>query len=265
MSQYQFGPGRLWIKQLSDVNGVALTVPLVKRVGAVQEVSLDIERAVKELHGGSWLPLEEGSGPGKISGKVKFAQHQANVVNMTMASGIAGPVTGQKIVAYDEKHTIPAATPWTVTIAPPATGTFDMDMGVRYANGTQLTRVGSAPTLAGTYSVIEPPTASPGVYTFTTGDQGLVVYMDYRYVLSTAGYLVSLTQQEIGGAAVFEIDYQGRYGGKWCLMSIYNAKSTKLSYASKIDNWNIPEFDFSVFEPTGITGVSVMDMYFAEL
>lgn len=75
----------------------------------------------------------------------------------------------------DEAQTIPAGSPYTITLSP-SYGSFANDEGVKFAsNGAALTKVTSAPA-AGQYSV-----SSAGVYTFNSADTGKGVLISYSF------------------------------------------------------------------------------------
>jgi len=69
-----------------------------------------------------------------------------------------------------ETQTIPASTPWRVTVS--KSTMFSCDQQVSFAGGAALTRVTGAPT-AGQYSV------AAGVYTFAAADAGKAVTIGY--------------------------------------------------------------------------------------
>lgn len=252
-----FGPGAVWVKGLTDITGATITTGIPRRINQVQEFSLDIERSSKPAHGENWIQLAAAGGPGKISGKCKFLGLSAAPLNEHFFGLSGQPTTGQSLVAVDQSNAIPA-TPFTVTIAPPNSGTFAADLGVRNkADGTVFVRVASAPT-AGQYSVNE----GTGVYTFASADNvsGITVVIDYRYTVAASGAGISVTQQPIGAAPSYELTFRGLYLAKQIVIVASNVVSDKLAWASKLDNWSMPEFDFTVFEPTGIVGNSALSI-----
>lgn len=77
-----------------------------------------------------------------------------------------------------EPWTVPA-TPFQVTVLQPL-GIWCRDNGVVYASsGVSLTPVASAPT---TGQYIPPPDATPGLYTFSTGDTGAELLISYSFI-----------------------------------------------------------------------------------
>jgi hypothetical protein len=252
-----FGPGQAWLKMLFDINGVAVTPPTPRRFDVVQSVSFDFEFTNKPMHGEGVIAIHQGRSPGKLSGKIKFGGFTATPINMAM-TGITGePLSGQQDVAEAETHTIPA-TPYQVTIAPPSSGTFVEDLGVRKPDGTPYLRVTSGPT-TGQYSVNE----SSGVYTFAAADTTFVVYIDYVYSVTT-GAQVQFQQQFTGSLPLFELRWRGLYNGAQTMWYVPYCTSPKLSTASALDNWNYPELDFEVVEPSGIIGTAAVVGNFAQ-
>lgn len=77
----------------------------------------------------------------------------------------------------DEANTIPAAAPYTITVAAPY-GSWGQDDGVSFTvTGTALVRVGNSITpTTGQYSV------NDGTYTFAAADTGLAVLISYSFI-----------------------------------------------------------------------------------
>ena len=109
-------------------------------------------------------------------------------------------------------------------------------------DGTVLTRV-ATPTVAGTYSV-----STAGVYTFAAGDASLNMKIDYLFSTAVApGSNFTINNQLLGVAPVFSVVFNGRYNGKQGTVELLQNVSSKLTLATKLEDWTIPEFDFSCF------------------
>jgi hypothetical protein len=126
---------------------------------------------------------------------------------------------------------------------------------VRYtATGLPLIRVASGPTL-GQYSV----NTSTGVYTFSTGDQGTnVVQISYTYTISASGTQLNIKNQLMGFAPTIQILLNTVYNGSQFSVLLYSVVSSKLTIATKQEDFIIPEFDFEAF--ANAAG-QVIDMY----
>src|SRR5215469_4599212 len=158
--QAGFGSGSLWGVITQFVDGTTPTNPTIVKVGTLQEWALDVQWDLKQLYGSYDSPVAIGRGKAKYPLKFKFAQLNSNMLQAFIFGVPGQPTTGETLMAEDESHSIPGSSPYTVTIAPPNSGTFVADWGVRYASsGLTLTKVASSPA-AGQYSV------SAGVYTF---------------------------------------------------------------------------------------------------
>jgi len=130
--------------------------------GTLQDVSVDFSFSVKQLMGQFQFPVAVARGAGKISGKAKFANIDGPTLNQIFFGNALA--TGQKLWSYNEGATVPAASPYTATVA--NAGSFDENLGVAYASsGLQLTQVATSPA-QGQYSV------AAGVYTFNSADSG---------------------------------------------------------------------------------------------
>lgn len=80
MAQYMFGSGTL------TVAGQA--------VGVLQEVTLDISFTVKSLMGQNQFPVDVARGPGKITGKAKYANIHGSLVAAALGTtATSGDVT----------------------------------------------------------------------------------------------------------------------------------------------------------------------------
>lgn len=244
---FHFGSGTLWGYPVAG-NLAANPTPI--KFGTLQDVNLEISGALKELYGQNQFAEAVARGKCKITGKAKFAQILGKHVNdlffgQTMNSG-------QKLTALDEAQSVPAVSPYTVTVT--NSGQFIDDWGVRYsATGLPLTKVTSAP-VQGQYSV------NSGVYTFAAADAGVAVLISYRYS-SAAGVQLNIRQQLMGFAPTFQILLNEQYAGKQANLLLYSCVAEKLSWATKNEDFLVPEFDFEAFSNAG---GQVMDLYLAE-
>ena len=185
------------------------------------------------------FPIAAARGAGKVSGKAKFANLDGPVFN-TIFFGNA-PATGQKLWSYNEGATV-ASSPYPASVASAAN--FDADLGVVYvSSGLQLARVASSPS-AGQYSV------AAGVYSFSSGDAGKALLITYSYAQATGGSKAVINNKLMGVAPTFQIDFYdvnpNIAGAQWSLR-LYSCISTKLSLASKLEDFTIPELDFEAF------------------
>lgn len=238
MAQYGFGSGILWGVQSSNAAGAAIANPTPVRFGVLQDVSIDLSFTNKELHGGSQFPLAIGRGQGKIQGKAKFGQVNGALVNSLFFGQTL--TVGQSLVANGEAATVPAATPWQITVANATT--FAENLGVRYSStGLPLTVVASAPAV-GQYTV-----SAAGLYTFSTGDANAAVLIDYRYTAASTGSQITISNQLMGYAPQFAADLLVPYGGKSMVLRLNACIGSKLSFMTKLDDFTIPEFDFEAF------------------
>ena len=237
--EYHFGTGVLTGTQLTTFDGTAIVNPSPIQFGAIQDVTIDISAEVKTLHGQNQFPLAVGRGKAKITGKAKFAQINGALLNdlffgQTKSNGILGQV-------IEATGALIPATPFIITPTVPSAGTWTYDLGVKDANGLPMTRVASAPT-TGQYSV------SAGAYTFAAADTGLRVFISFAYsATSTAAKKSTVVNVLMGQAPTFQADFVNSYGGKLITMKLYACVGTKLAFATKLDDFMVPEFDFEAF------------------
>jgi hypothetical protein len=240
---YSFGAG-----VLIGTNTAANSTP--QNFGTLQEVSLDFSFAVKELTGSYQFPVAIARGVGKIAGKAKAATLNGAIFNSIFFGQTLA--TGSTLTAYNEVGTI---TTNTVTVANAAT--FVTDLGVyNSATGLPLTKVASAPT-TGQYSVV----TTTGVYTFAAADSAIVPLISYTYTSATLGKKMTISNQLIGTTPIFSAAFTSTYLNKQMTFTLNQCTASKLNFATKLEDFVIPEFDFSVFaDASGTIGT----MSFAE-
>ena len=239
--QLAFGAGALWGNR-TDATGSGIGPD---QFGILQDVQIDWDWQTKELWGQFQFPVDIARGQGKISGKAKFARIFGAIYGDLFFGQI--PATGQLTVSENEAATVPAITPYTVTVAN-AASYFD-DLGVYYATGAaagnRFTRVTTA-SAAGQYSV----NLSTGIYTFAAADAGASLLISYLYTASSGKKLV-LTNQLMGSTPTFKATFyttktvQGTPAGITLVLNACTAM--KLTIPTTTDGYTIEEFDFSAF------------------
>ena len=162
------------------------------------------------------------------------------VVSKTSTTVVISPVAAGAVGSGDTISFTPA-------LVAANAATFVQDLGVYYANnGTPLTYVTSAPT-QGQYTV-----NSQGGYGFATADVGAAVLINYIYNSSTSGNSIAGTNLLMGTTPTFQLVFNQLYRGKQTVLTLYSCTSSKLNFATKIDDYMIPEFDFMAFaDPSG--------------
>jgi hypothetical protein len=246
---FLFGSGILWGTPLTDAAGAAIANPTPLIFGTLQDTELDIKFELKQLHGQNQFAVAVGRGKGSISGKAKMADIRAGFLE-TIVFGVSGSA-GLTSMVYDTVGTAVPTTPFQVTVTPPSSGTFGADLGViDSTTGRALTRVASAPA-AGQYTV-----TAGGQYTFNTGDQGKVMYINYRYTAtSTVARRMSITNLPMGYAPSFRADFYGPYQGKSAVLTLNSCISEGFKMGSKNDDFTVPEVGFQAFaDASGVIG-----------
>ena len=247
--QLAFGAGALWGNR-TDVTGSGIGPD---QFGILQDVQLDWDWQTRELWGQFQFPIDIARGQGKITGKAKFARIFGAIYGDLFFGQT--PASAQLTVSENEAATVPATTPYTVTVANAAT--FIDDLGVYYAAGgnagNRFTRV-TTPSAACQYSV----NLATGIYTFAAADAGAALLVSYAYTMTTGKKLV-ITNQLVGTTPVFKATFYtvkttgGAPGG--LTLALNACTATKLSLPTKIDDYEIQEFDFSAFaDATGTIG-----------
>jgi hypothetical protein len=129
------------------------------------------------------------------------------------------------------------------------------DLGVSYAaTGLALTKVASSPA-AGQYSF------SGTAYTFAAADAGAAVLLAYTYTASSTGNRTALANAVMGSGPTFQAVFSETFNGKAATLQLNACVATKLSFATKNDNFTIPELDFSAY---GDSSQNIGTLSFAE-
>lgn len=204
--------------------------------GALQDISAELSRSVKMLYGQFQQPLAIGGGELKASLKAKMGYINASLY-ADVFYGVSKS-TGTTKLSANEAGTVPAATPYTITVANSAT--FSKDLGVTYAGGNALTKVASSPA-QGQYSV------SAGVYTFAAADAGASVLISYEYTNATSGNTISVGTIQQGVQPIITVDLYRGYNGTGERHRFWAAVCSKLTAPTKMADFAIAEMDFEAF------------------
>lgn len=239
MPLYGFGAGALWGTPLTDAAGNAIAVPTPVLFGVLQDVSVDISGDIKELYGQNQFAEAVARGKTKISCKAKFGRINGLLLNslffgQTLSSGVVADY-------YDTTGALIPTTPFTITPTVPSSGTWARDLGVRNSIGNPMTAVASGPA-TGQYSY------AAGVYTFAAADTGQTMFISFGYTAtSTVAKNQIVSNVAMGAAPSFRADLSCGFSGGYTNCSLFKGVATKLSFATKQDDFLIPELDFSAF------------------
>ena len=234
-----FGTGMLFGTPLTDANGNAIANPTPVQFGTLQDVSSDISFEIKKLYGNLQFPVGIGRGKGSATFKAKAANLNGSLLNniifgQTLTSGITSDV-------LDTAGSLIPTTPFQITPTVPNAGTWSADLGVLNATGVPMIRVASAPA-TGQYAV------AAGVYTFAGADVGLRVFISFQYTAtSTIAKKSTIQSLPMGYAPTFKADLYLPFQGKSLILTMNNCLASKLSFATKLDDFMVPEFDFEAF------------------
>ena len=247
---YSFGSGVLLGTRTDILNATPLNF------GLVHEVTIDESATIKELTGQFQRPVAIARGTIKTTGKAKVAR----ISGIAFASLYYGfvPAVGQVATSLAEGPTPIPTTPFTITVANSAT--FVDDAGViNAATGLPMALVASGP-VAGQYSV----NLGTGVYTFSSADNvsGVKVLISYTYNIAAAGQKFTISNQLLGTTPTFKAKFYTTFQGRAISLQLNNCTSNKLSFHTKLEDFIMPEFDFSCFADAA---GNVMTWSFAEV
>lgn len=231
--QYQFGSGLLYAIPSLAGDGTPVANPTPILFGALQDVSFDFSSEEKPLYGLYQDALAIGRGTRKATAKAKAARFTASIFNLIFGETIA---TGETKVAFEETLVI---TGNNGTVA--NNGTFVQDLGALYGANGQPLACGNA-AASGVYLL-----GNNGVYEFDPTDvaNNAVIKVSYAYGNNSIGKNFTVSNQLLGVQAEFQVVFNGRFQGKQATLTFLRAVSTKLTIATKLEDWTIPEFDMS--------------------
>ncbi len=245
MAQYFFGSGALICTPTAAPPGYTTITP--RQFGVLQDVTIDFNYTVKELYGLFQLPVAIGRGTAKVTGKARFGTINARAFNDIFFQNSVAPAAGQRLGVINSVFTGAASVNLPGTV--PFTGF--VDLGVLDNNGVPLDKVASAPA-TGQYAVNQ--TATPVVYSFNATDVAGAgrcnpnVSISYSYLPSSPqGFAFTINNQLLGISPTFGVTISGQYGGKNLVMTMNQAISSKLMFATKLEDFMVPELDFQCF------------------
>jgi hypothetical protein len=202
--------------------------PTNQQLITLQDFAIDIDVTVKDLRGQFQFPDDTADADRKITWKSGFGRMDIDAWN-NVVFGEESITSGGEDVNVNEQHTVPASTPFTITVTNSAN--FVKDEGAIYASGTaaqigqKLQNNGLSSPSTGQYI-----NSVGGVYTFAAADAGLVVNISYiSTVTSGRGLLVSNHTQGWGpGLEIYAANpYQEFTAGIPNYVHLYACKVTK--------------------------------------
>jgi hypothetical protein len=235
----QFGSGILYVNPNA---GNLATNPTPTRGLTIQDIAIDQKGEIKELRGSSQYP--DDTAKGDVKGTFKFGIGRKDFLMLNQIFYGDVQAAGGTSVAVDVSGSIPATSTYTVTPTVPGSGTFSVDLGVRYAaTGIEFIKVASGPTV-GQYAV------SAGVYTFAAADEGVAVLFGFAYTLTATGATYQVNNQAMGYGPQFEayiVDQYQPKSGVYSTVRLYACKITGVSMTNKRDDYDKPELDGTFF------------------
>ena len=235
MPTYEFGSGVMWATPMIDLAGNNVSNPTPIPFGAMQDVSLDIAYSVKELYGLYQFPLAVARGTAKLTGKAKIARFQARLFNQVFGETLsANEIKAVSLLAANTG----AANNYNTGVG----SNFYLDLGIQYANGVPMNR-NTTPGSNGQYAV----NSTTGIYTFNASENNTSILVSYAYYANnTAGNSWTINNQLLGLSPFFKLVLNQQFQGKQVSLIFNQCVSTKLTFATKLEDFHIPEFDFSM-------------------
>ena len=267
--QFAFGAGQLYARRTD--NETTTSANTMVQFGGLQEGTVEFSATSKEAKGQYQFPLAVARGTGKITCKSKMVSINGRLMNDLFFGSSSTPTTGTQIVTAQDAYTAIPSTPFTLPTLNAALTGFNLmdDLGVvvgpllsdgtantntgAFAPGRQLTRVASGTPTTGQY-VFTPGVVSTGKYLFASADNvsKYMVQLNYTYSYTLVGSAnFSIANPLLGVnpvfSAILNVGYTGASGQQSLLFKLNACVAEKLGYASKLEDFMIPEFDFQAF------------------
>ncbi len=248
---YSFGSGVL----LGTRTDIANATPV--NFGLVQEVTIEETATIKELTGQYQRPVAIARGTIKTTGKAKVARI-SGIAFASLYYGVT-PQLGQIATSYAEGPTAIPGSSGQYQITVTNSATYVDDAGVINAETGIPMQLVSANPAAGQYTV----DTTTGVYTFSSADNlaGVKVLISYTYAISSSGQKIQVTNQLLGTTPTFKAKFYTTFQGQAVSLQLNNCTSNKLTFGTKLEDFTMPEFDFSCFADAA---GNVMTWSFAE-
>lgn len=233
MPQIHYGLGHLFLTRRDIANGTP------RRLGIIQEVTVDFKYDTKELFGGQKFAVDVAQGKNSISWKAKAGAINGRIMS-EFAFG-AAPTTGLIAGQNNETYTVPT-TPYQVTVN--ASASFYEDLGVEYGTGgTTLEKVASSPA-QGQYS------CANGVYTFAAADVGQSIRISYSFT-ATGGLpnsRITVVNQDMGAIPPFSLFLMpNQYRAKQSILKLYANTLEGMSLPYKMDDYMLMDLSGKAF------------------
>lgn len=230
--QYTFGSGILTATPANGLDPIEFA--------ALQDVEIDFSGDLKSLNGQYGFPLAVGRGAQKVDVKAGNGAIDVDLYNSIFFGGTPAS-TGSKKLAQGESASIPASTPFTITVANGANFYANMQV-LNVVTGTRMKQVASGPA-TGQYSL----NAVTGVYTFAAADEGQGVIIDYLWTDTANGQTLQLQNQLIGVAPAFSLLLAEKFDQSTLVVKLNKVSSGKLTMPLKQADFMISDIEMMAY------------------
>ena len=211
----------------------------------IQDFDLTVKGKVQKLMGQYNMAENLARVDQDFAFKFSMGRQDWFALNQMFYADVFAP--GGHVVQVTETHAVPGSGPYTITVAPPSSGTFYVDLAVEYATSATQSAAfgarfvkGTPSATAGVYSVVE----STGVFTFASGDAGAFVQISYAYTLTTPGTGYQVNGQFQGWCPSLDLWIYDNYKGNYLATAngtihLTTAVLSEVGYSNKRDNYSM--------------------------
>lgn len=210
-----------------------------QRIGALSNIRIESGATINPAETDLQYDTHPLYGKRQVTGIAQFA-----MINGRILSQI---VYGQELVAgaikcdRERAYTIPAAPgPYTQLVTPPSSGTYNLDLGVSYAEtGVAFKLVAGTPA-AGEYSI------TGATYTFAAADEDTDIKLSYLYTVGT-GQKLTIANLYSGPAPSFKVVLNGVHNDKQVTAVLNNCVIERFALPTVLENFAVSQLEFQGF------------------
>lgn len=240
-----FNSGTLFAFPKVDADGSPYPTPVTPvRMGTLKGITMDVSTDTVEPSSQLQYKFDMAWNLKSVTGTARIASINARMWNQIFFG--QDLEAGGEHIQIDEESIVPA-TPFQITVTPPASGTFLQDLGVFLGvngdadDGQQMVRVAAAPA-AGEYTV-----NGSGTYTFNSAKEAKEVIISYLF--STAsGNQLNVTNRFTQKAPRFAIYLTGGYNGRQITWSLPVCVTKTFALPTAVENFAVQDFVFEALD-----------------
>jgi len=231
---FVYDSGTLWmVPQTNQANGTPSDLTPI-RIGNLKGITVDTVWKLNYPSNQLMAKTNAGTQTVTITGRAAIGTFNGRYLSQLVYG--QDFAAGAELADMDRVYTIPAS-PYTVTVTPPSSGSFVQNLGVLLsADGTAFKRISGTPT-TGQFSL------SGAVYTFAAADTGKSIKLSYLYAIAGGSRMV-VSNIYAGEAPSFQMILQGTDNGRNLCLILKKVLPKTFKMPTNLEAFSIPDFEF---------------------